>query len=68
MFLKVVSVLCAIKLFECQKKKTFEIRNIQYSIALSVNKQPSVFNTTYTIQNRVNCPTVILNIWQIHCK
>ena len=34
----------AIKLLECQKN--------------TVHKQPSVFNTTYTIQSRVNCPNV----------
>ena len=28
----------------------------QYSIKLSVHKQPSVLNTTYAIQCRVNCP------------
>ena len=39
------------------KKITFGMRNIQYSIELSVHKQPSVFNTTYTIQYRVNCPS-----------
>ena len=32
------------------------MRNTQYRIELCVNKQPSVFNTTYTIQSRVNCP------------
>ena len=38
------------------KKNAFEIRRTQYSIELSVHKQPKVFNTTYTIQSRVNCP------------
>ena len=38
-----------------KKKNSFGIRNTQYSTALSVHKQPSVFNTTYTIQSRVNC-------------
>ena len=42
----------AIKLFECQKN-TLGIRNTQYSLAMSVHKQPSVFNTPYTIQSRV---------------
>ena len=46
----------AIKLFECQKKNTFEIRNTPYNIAFSVHKQSSVFHTTYTIQSHVNCP------------
>ena len=32
------------------KKNTFGMRNTQYSIELSVHKQPSAFNTTYTIQ------------------
>ena len=31
------------------------MRNTQYSIELSVHKQPSVFNTTYTLQSQVNC-------------
>ena len=30
------------------------MRNTQYSIELSFHQQP--FNTTYTIQCRVNCP------------
>ena len=38
------------------------MRNIQYSIELSVHKQPSVFNTTYTIQSRVNCLKYILQM------
>ena len=42
-----------------KKKNTFEMRNIQYSIELSVHKQPSVFNTTYTIQSHVNSPTML---------
>ena len=46
----------AIKLFKCKKKHTFGMRNTQYSIELSVHKQPSVFNTIYTIQCCVNCP------------
>ena len=37
-------------------KNTFEIQIHKYSIELSVHKQPSVFNTAYTIQCRVNCP------------
>ena len=41
-------------MFECQKN-TFVIRNTQYSIALSVHRQPGVFNTTYKIQSSVNC-------------
>ena len=32
------------------------MRNTQYSIELSVHKQPRVFKATYTIQSRVNCP------------
>ena len=48
----------AIKLFKCQKKNTFVMRNTQYSIELSVHKQASVFNTTYTIQCRVNWPII----------
>ena len=36
------------------KKNSFGIRNIQYILALSVHKQPSVFYKTYTIQSRVN--------------
>ena len=43
-----------------KKKNTFGMRNIEYSIELSVHKQPSVFNTTYTIQSRVNCPNVCI--------
>ena len=39
-------------------KNTFGMRNTQYSIELSVHKQPRVFNTTYTIQCRVNCPNI----------
>ena len=31
----------------------------QCSIELSVHKQQSVFNITYTIQSRVNCPNII---------
>ena len=45
----------AIKLFKCQKN-TFGIQNTQYSKELSVHKQPSVFNKTYALQSRVNCP------------
>ena len=48
---------CTIKFFECQKN-TFGIRNTQYSLALTVHKQSSVFNTTYTIQSCVNCPHI----------
>ena len=43
----------AIKLFKSQKN-TFGMRNTQYLIELTIHKQPSVFNTTYTIQSRVN--------------
>ena len=43
------------KLFKCQKY-TFPMRNTQYNIELSVHKQSSVFNITYTIQCRGNCP------------
>ena len=39
-------------------KNIFGIPNTQYSTALSVHKQPNVFNTTYTIQIRVNCTNV----------
>ena len=39
-----------------QKKNTFGMRNTQCSLELSVHKQPSVFNTIYTIQCCVNCP------------
>ena len=39
-----------------KKKNTFGIRNTEYIIEFSVHKKQSVFNTTYTIQNRVNCP------------
>ena len=35
-------------------KNTFGIRNTQYSAALGDHKQPSVFNTKYTIQSCVN--------------
>ena len=41
------------------KKKTFEMRNTQYSIELSVHKQTNVFNTTYTIQCRENCQIIL---------
>ena len=41
------------------KKNTFEMRNTQYRIKLSVHKQPSAFNITYTIQCRVNCPSIL---------
>ena len=33
--------------------------NTHYSIELSVHKQPSVFNTTYTIQSLVNCLNIM---------
>ena len=46
------------------KKKTFGMRNTQYSIELSVHKQPSVFNTTNAIQCRVNCPIFSL-VWSV---
>ena len=39
-----------------QKKNRFGMGNTQYSIDLSVHKHPRVFNKTYTIQSRVNCP------------
>ena len=39
-------------------KNTFGIRCTQYSIELSVHKQPRVFNTTYTIKCHMNCPYV----------
>ena len=37
-----------------RKKNAFGMQITQYSIELSVHKQPSVFNTTYIIQSRVN--------------
>ena len=37
------------------KENTFGMQT-QYSIELSVHKQPSVFNTTYMKQSRVNFP------------
>ena len=41
-----------------------EIHNTQYSTELSVHKQPSAFNTTYTIQCRVNCPIELgIHVW-----
>ena len=40
------------------KKNIFGMQNTQYSIVLSVHKQPGVFNTTYAIQSRVNCPNI----------
>ena len=43
-----------------EKKNTFGMRNIQYSLALTLHKQPSVFNTTYMIQIHVNCPNVFI--------
>ena len=57
----------AIKLFKFQKN-TFGMRNTQYSIELSVHKQPSVFNTTYTIQSRVNCLIVFILVTKITSK
>ena len=67
MFLKVVLVSCyqivwMKKMCMCfhivwmPKKNTFRIRNTQHSWALTVHKQPRVYNTTYTIQSRVYCP------------
>ena len=47
---------------KCLQKNTFGWRNTQFSIALSVHKQPNVFNTTYAIQSCVNC----LNIYNIY--
>ena len=47
----------AIKLCKYQKN-AFGIRNTQYCIKLSVHKQTSVYNITYTLQSRVNCPNV----------
>ena len=41
-----------------KKKNTFGMRNTQYSIDLSVHKHPRVYNTTYKIQSRVNCPSI----------
>ena len=69
-FLKVVLISCYSHMFfkssigfwlsNCFKrqKSTIGMHNTQYSIGLSVHKQPSVFNIhdiTYTIQCRVNC-------------
>ena len=53
----------AIKLFECQEN-TFGIRNTQYSIPLSVHKQPNVFNTTYTIHSHVNGPNYFIHVFK----
>ena len=39
-----------------KKKNSFGMRNTPYSIHLNVHKHPRVFNTTYTIHSRVNCP------------
>ena len=46
------------------------MRNTQYNIELSVHKQPSVFNTTYTIQCRVNCPNNLIHglLREIHLR
>ena len=55
----------AIKLFECQKYM-FEMRNKQYSVALSFHIQPSVFCTTYTIQRLVNFPIIFVSIDLFH--
>ena len=41
-----------------KKKNTFGMRNTQYSIELKAHKQPSLFNTTYTLQCRLNCPNI----------
>ena len=38
------------------EKNTLGIQNTQYSIELSIHKQPSVFNTTYPLQSQLNCP------------
>ena len=57
----VLQKLCCFVLSNClnaKKKNTIGLRNIQYSIALSVHGKPSVFNTTYTIKRRVNCPNI----------
>ena len=50
-----------------KKKNTFGIRNTPHSIALSVHKQPSVFDTTYTVQTRVNCHMMQLNFILQRC-
>ena len=39
------------------KKNTFGLQNTQYTIELSFHKQPSVVNTSYTIQSSVNSPS-----------
>ena len=44
------------------KQNTFGIQNTQYSIELSIHKPPSAFNTTYTIQSRVNCSNMLTSI------
>ena len=62
MFFSKVVLFHAIKLFKCQKN-TFGMPNTQYSKELRVHKHPSVFNTTYTIQSRVNCPNKIICIY-----
>ena len=47
-------------------KNTFGMRNTPYSIELSVQfNQPSVLNTTYTIQCRVNCPIYLFTLCKI---
>ena len=53
MFFKSSICFQAIKLFKCQKKYIWNAKHtIQHR--MSVHKQPSVFNTTYTIQCRAN--------------
>ena len=42
------------------KKNTLGMRYSQYGIELSVDKQPSVFNTTYTVQCCVNCSNIVI--------
>ena len=58
-FSKVVSVSCY-QIVWMPKQITFGIRNTQYIIAVTVHKHPSVFNTTNTIQSRVNCPNNLI--------
>ena len=45
-----------------KKKNTFGMRNTQYSIELSVHKQPSVFNTTYTTYKLPKYNSIILSL------
>ena len=57
----------AIKLFECQKKNTFGIRNTQYSIALSVHKTTNCIQ--YNIHDTKSCelPTYVFKSCMVSC-